>query len=140
MTLQNCFSHPSLIIPIKLTPGQQIGQGLLIANHLDESLWWANQKHSAAIRSYLSHSFLSAGAHTAASPFHQPATAMSAIMGSQNHFLEPNRQKLDFLHPILLCKITYWAPAKDTLTLTHKAALILNPCEWGTLLYSLCHT
>jgi hypothetical protein len=42
--------------PIKL--GQQICGGLLIANHLDESLWWANQKHWAAVRSYLLHSFL----------------------------------------------------------------------------------
>jgi hypothetical protein len=138
MTLQNCFSHPSLIIPIKLTPGQQIGQGQLIANHLDESLWWANQKHSAVIRSYLSHSFCRCTHRCCAlSP---PATGMTAIMRSQNHFLEPNRQKLDFLHPILLCKITYWAPSKDTLTRTHKAALILNPCEWATLLHSLCHT
>ncbi len=37
-------------------------------NHLDESLWWTNQKqHWAAIRSYLSHSFLHV--HTAAVPF-----------------------------------------------------------------------
>ncbi len=25
-------------------------------------------------------------------------------------FPEPNRHTLDFLHPILLCRITYWAP------------------------------
>jgi hypothetical protein len=70
MTLQIHFSHPSLVIPIKLTPGQHIGRGLRIANHLDESLWWPNQKHSAAIRSYLSHSFLQV--YSAAAPFHQP--------------------------------------------------------------------
>jgi hypothetical protein len=28
----------------------------------------------------------------------------------QNHFPEPNRHTLDFLHPILLCRITYRAP------------------------------
>jgi hypothetical protein len=44
--------------PIKLNLGQQIGAGLLIANHLDQSLWWANQKHRVAVRSYLLHSFL----------------------------------------------------------------------------------
>jgi len=45
--------------PIKLKLGEQIGKGLLIANHLDESLWSNNQKYSAvAIRSYLLHSFL----------------------------------------------------------------------------------
>ncbi len=43
--------------PIKLNLGEQIGAGLLIANHLDQSLWWANQKHRAAVRSYLLHSF-----------------------------------------------------------------------------------
>jgi hypothetical protein len=37
--------------------GQQKGGGLLLANHLDESVWWANQKHWATVRSYLLHSF-----------------------------------------------------------------------------------
>jgi hypothetical protein len=32
-------------------------------------------------------------------PF-SPATTTLAIMQSQNHFLEPNRHTLDFLHPI----------------------------------------
>jgi hypothetical protein len=55
------FSHPSLLMysfatpPIKLKLGQQIGGRLLIANHMDQSLWWANQKHWAAVRSYLLH-------------------------------------------------------------------------------------
>jgi hypothetical protein len=35
--------------PIKLKSGQQMGGGLLIANHLDQSLCWANQKHSSHI-------------------------------------------------------------------------------------------
>ncbi len=64
VTLRKYFSHPSLVAysfatpPIKLKLGQQIGGGLLIANHLDESLRFANQKHWAAIKSYLWHSFL----------------------------------------------------------------------------------
>jgi hypothetical protein len=28
---------------------------------------------------------------------------------SQNHFPEPNRHPLSFLHPILTCRITHWA-------------------------------
>jgi hypothetical protein len=28
---------------------------------------------------------------------------------NQNYFPEPNRHILTFLHPILLCRITYWA-------------------------------
>ncbi len=53
---KNIFSHPSLVIYFFLL-GQQTGE-LLIANHLDESLWWANQKYWAAVKSYLLHSFL----------------------------------------------------------------------------------
>jgi hypothetical protein len=62
--LQKIISHPSLVIyffatpPIKLKLGHQIGGGLLMANHLNRLLQWANQKHSAAVRSYLLHSFL----------------------------------------------------------------------------------
>jgi hypothetical protein len=37
--------------PIKLKPGHQIGGGLLIANHLDQSLWCANLKHWVAVGS-----------------------------------------------------------------------------------------
>jgi hypothetical protein len=50
VNLQKYFSHPSLVIyffatpPIKLKLGQQIGGGLLIANHLDQSLEWADKK------------------------------------------------------------------------------------------------
>jgi hypothetical protein len=44
--------------PIKLKLGQHIYWGLLIANHLDQSLWWANEKHWAAVRLYVLHSFL----------------------------------------------------------------------------------
>ncbi len=41
--------------------GQRIGEGLLIVNHLDQSLWWGTQKHWAADTSYIVH-FFSAGA------------------------------------------------------------------------------
>jgi hypothetical protein len=59
VTLRKYFSHPSLVMysfatpPIKLKLGQQIGGGLLIANHMDQSLRWANQKHWTAVRSFL---------------------------------------------------------------------------------------
>jgi hypothetical protein len=74
VTLLKYFSHPSLVVysfatpPMKLKLGQQIGGGLLIANHLDEPLRWASQKHwAAAVRSYLLHSFLQV--HSAAALF-----------------------------------------------------------------------
>ncbi len=161
--------------PIKLKLEQQIGGGLLIANHQDQSLWWANDKHWVAVRSYLLHSFC-AGAQRCCCAFYNPAatcaivlftsrgnmcncafyklqqhvqlcflqasatfaivlstspsnlrncafykpqqhvqlyflqaSATFAIVLSQNHFLEPNQHTLDFLHPTLLCRITYRA-------------------------------
>jgi hypothetical protein len=59
--------YSSATPPIKPKLGPQIGGGLLKPNHLDESLWWANQKHWAAVRSYLLHSFLQV--HSVAAPF-----------------------------------------------------------------------
>ncbi len=32
------------------------------------------------------------------------------LCGAKNHYPEPNQHRLDFLHPILLCRITYGAP------------------------------
>jgi hypothetical protein len=53
--------------PVKLEPGQQIGDGLVIANHLDRSVWCANQRYWEPVRSYLLHSFLQV--HRDAAPF-----------------------------------------------------------------------
>jgi hypothetical protein len=44
--------------PIKLKLRLQIGGRLVIANHLDQSLWLANQKQGAGIKSYLFNSSL----------------------------------------------------------------------------------
>jgi hypothetical protein len=38
-----------------------------------------------------------------------PSIETCVIMLNQNHLLESNRHMLEFLHPFLLCKITYWA-------------------------------
>ncbi len=113
VTLSKHFSHPSLAVysfatpPIKLKLGQQIGGRLLIANHMDQPLWWVNQKYWAAVRSYLLHSFLFC--RCAALLRLVPATVPSAIMLRQNQFPESNRYRFDFFHPFLLCRITYWA-------------------------------
>jgi hypothetical protein len=48
----------------------------------------------------------------------QPAMATCAIMLSQNHFSESNRHMLRFVHPILLCRITYRAPLEMLWVLT----------------------
>jgi hypothetical protein len=75
VTLHKYFSHPSMYSfvycsrtpPILLKLGQQTGGVLLIANHLDQSLWWVNQKHWEAVRSYLLHTFRQV--HIVAEPF-----------------------------------------------------------------------
>jgi hypothetical protein len=41
---------------------------------------------------------------------YQPQQTNCVITPTQNHFLEPNRRNWSFLHPILLCRIAYWAP------------------------------
>ncbi len=44
------FSHPSLVIYFFANPHTKTETWwLLIANHLDQSLWWANQKHWVAV-------------------------------------------------------------------------------------------
>ncbi len=71
-------------------------------NHLDELLWWANQK-----RSYFWHSLLQQVQRVVA-----PFTSHGKLYkcAPPNHFPKPNRHILTCLHPILLCRITYWAP------------------------------
>jgi hypothetical protein len=68
VTLHKYFSHPSLVIHFFSTPLMKLklGQGtakrwgttISKPNHLDESVWWANQKHWATVRSYWLHSFM----------------------------------------------------------------------------------
>jgi hypothetical protein len=111
VTLWKYISHPSLVMyycfatpPIKLKRGQQIGGGL-IANHLEQSLWSTNQKHWAAVRSYLLHSFLQG--HSADVPF----TSRSNMRSVKTIFLSQTayvgyRSSIT----ILLCTITYRAP------------------------------
>jgi hypothetical protein len=99
VTLQKYFSHLSIVLFTFLEPhpyywnsdSKQVGR-LLIANHLDQSLWWVNQKHWEAVRSYFLHTFLQV--HIVAAPF--TAIANCAIMLRQNYFPEPNRPYVHF--------------------------------------------
>jgi hypothetical protein len=51
VSLQKYFSHPNVVIyvfvmsPLKVKLGLQIGQKQLIATHLDQSNYLANQQH-----------------------------------------------------------------------------------------------
>jgi hypothetical protein len=99
--LSKHFSHPSWVMYSFANPliilklGHYVGGGQGIANHLNESLWWTNQKKGAEKQLV----FLQVHSFTAPFPNH-----------GQNHFPEPNQHTLDFLHPFLLRRITYRAP------------------------------
>jgi hypothetical protein len=108
--LQLCsvYSHPRLVTytfatpPIKLKPGQQTVGGLMkkttCANHYDRPIRNTEQQ--------LDHILLSSlWVHSTAMPF-----TSHAIMPTHN------RPTLDFLHPILLSRITYWAALEVLLT------------------------
>jgi hypothetical protein len=43
--------------------------------------------------------------------------AKTHFLEPDNHFLEPDGHALDFLHPVLLCRITYRAPVEMLLEL-----------------------
>jgi hypothetical protein len=59
----------------------QIGGKLLIANHLDQSLWLANQKQEAAVISHLSHSSLASDQLCCA--FYQRPTNWAKYVGEK---------------------------------------------------------
>jgi hypothetical protein len=98
---ENSFHIQVLVVysfatpPIKEKLEEQIGGRLLIANHVDQSLWWANQKQWAAVRFYLLHSFLQV--HRVAAPFASHSNL--TLMRTQNHFPEPNQAHVGFSSP-----------------------------------------
>jgi hypothetical protein len=100
VALQKYFSHPSLVIyvfifqPINWKLGQQIGWGVLIANHLDQSLWWANQKQWTPVRSYY---------YTLLCRCTTLLHLLPATEDSQNHFPELNRHILTFIFIHFYC-------------------------------------
>jgi hypothetical protein len=135
MTLKTYISHPSLVIyffatpSIKLKLGQQIGEGLLIANHMGQSLWSANQKHWPH---KLDHIYYSLFCRCTALLRLSPVTPNCAIMLSPIQFPEPNRRISTFFHRILLCRITYWAPLEILLSASNSIRFSLT--------YTTCHS
>jgi hypothetical protein len=92
---QKYFSNPNLVIfsfptPfMKLKLRLQIGGRLLMANHLDQSLWLTNEKHRA--------------------------TRISYSLGSPVPFMSLNilwKKGTTFFHPFLFCWAAYWAQVK----------------------------
>ncbi len=91
-----------LTSPIKLKLRLQVGWRLLIANHLDQLLWLANQKQRSPVKSYLLHSSL-AGVMLCG-VFHEPSAIFAKMLG-QDNFAEPSRHVLTFLHPIFIGRV-----------------------------------
>jgi hypothetical protein len=85
-----------IIFTSKLKLGQHIDGKLLIANHLDELLWWANQKHWAAVRSYWGAESVSVPftSHCKVCNYAEPKPFFWAKQAhfdfSSSNFLEPN--------------------------------------------------
>jgi hypothetical protein len=105
VTLQKCFSHPSLVIysfatpPITLKLGQQIGGGGTTNSKPPGPIIMMGQSETLTSSQILFITLFSVAASKL------PATAICAIMLTQNYFPEPNRHILTFLHPILQCRI-----------------------------------
>jgi hypothetical protein len=91
--------------PPKIETGSANRWEILIANHLDKSLWLANQNQGAQIMFIT----LVSSRCTALLRF-LPASANRTNMQKKNHFPEPNQHMLTFLHPTLMFRVTYWAP------------------------------
>jgi hypothetical protein len=68
---------------------------LLIANHLDKSLWLSNHRQGAHII------FIKLFSRSCTALLHfLPASANQTNMQEKNHCHEPNQHMLTFLHPI----------------------------------------
>jgi hypothetical protein len=52
-------------------------------------------------------------------------------MQEKNHFHEPNPHMLTFLHPIVMCRVTYWAPVGMLLR-----SIALDVSKWREALES----
>jgi hypothetical protein len=110
VTLKTYFSHPSLVIyylatlPIKLKLGvQQIGGGLLIANHAEPIIMMGQSETLNSTQINLLHSFHGSQSFCA---FCQPPQKLCNYVEPKNYFSEPNLHFLTFLHPIVLWVIT----------------------------------
>jgi hypothetical protein len=78
--------YPFATPPIKLKLRQQIGGGLLIANHLNQSLWWTNQKCSLSSNYIIFIVFFFACAHQCCA-FYQPWQHVELCRSTKTIFL-----------------------------------------------------
>jgi len=93
------------IPPIKLKLELHIRWGLLIAKHLDQSLWSTNQKYWAAVMCNLLHSLWRCTTMLR----DVPATAVRTNLVQKNQFPELNRNMLTFSQYIAVSGVKCWA-------------------------------
>jgi hypothetical protein len=112
VTLPTCFSHPSLGIGSLLfgnpthktetgTANKQVRRGVLIANHLDQSLlWWANQKRrkhcAAAVRSYFIIGISAGGTEQGPCTCYEPPLQSVQFCRSKKPYFAPKPACFDF--------------------------------------------
>jgi hypothetical protein len=89
--------------PIKLKLGWQIGGRLVMANHLDQSVWWANQKHWAGVSDHIYSSLLVHNVVVLFTNYHK----LLQLCWAATIFLSQIKHILTFLHLTLLCRIIY---------------------------------
>jgi len=129
--LQKDFSHPSLVVcffatpPIKLKLGQQIGGGTTNRkpDHLDQLLWWASQKHWAAVRSNLLHSFMHVHTELLCALPPQPVQ----LRWAKTISLSQTAVFWHFFIQILVCRITYDHPWRCSYKIVNQACYNMVP-------------
>jgi hypothetical protein len=103
VTLQKYFSHPSLAIYIFATPPVRLELGTTNSKPPGPIIMINQSKIRISMRSYLLHSSLEV---------HSVAAVLISLSklskyGGEKPFQEPNRHILTFLHPIVMCSVTY---------------------------------
>jgi hypothetical protein len=130
VTLQKYFSYPSLVIylfptpPIELKLGLQIGGRLVIAKHLDQS-----QTGSSSQITFIT----LFSSRCSALLCHLPTLLNSTQMLRNKTILLSEVACFDFLHPILMYRVTYWALVElllDPLWAPPDLSLMLSILQW----------
>jgi hypothetical protein len=112
-TLQKYFSHPSLVIYFFSNPTHKTKIGTATRWETTNSkphgpIIMIGQSETMSSSQIISITVF-AGRCTALL-CHLLASANCTKFVGQNDFAEPNQHVLTFLHPILVCRVTYWAP------------------------------
>ncbi len=131
-TIQKYFSHPSLVIYFFPTPPIKRKLGLYIGSETTNSKPIRNREQQS---DHIYYTLLWLVLDLTV-PFSSHNKLCKTL--GQYHFVEPNRHVLAFLHPILICRITYWALWSCS---THAQYVIAqcscSTCKTGLIIWAL---